>query len=145
MIKSLKYVPKIWTAFSYPLLLLISLILFFGRNFENIKIASVLNVIPDFYNHISNFSISFIIYITIGYVGLMLGLKLKHITIIGIFILFLNLIIELLIPFLNTPDKTDAIYGIIGVLLGFVFLFIIKNYGLQKKELSKGTHNNVKA
>ena len=135
IIKSLKYVPKIWTALSYPLFLLISLILFFGRNFENIKIASVLNVIPDFYNHISNFSISFIIYITIGYVGVMLGLKLKHITIIGIFILFLNLIIELLIPFLNTPDKTDAIYGIIGVLLGFVFLFIIKNYGLQKKEL----------
>ena len=135
IIKSLKYVPKIWTALSYPLLLLISLILFFGRNFENIKIASVLNVIPDFYNHISNFSISFIIYTTIGYVGVMLGLKLKHITIIGIFILFLNLIIELLIPFLNTPDKTDAIYGIIGVLLGFVFLFIIKNYGLQKKEL----------
>ena len=135
MIKSLKYVPKIWTALSYPLILLISLILFFGRNFENIKIASVLNVIPDFYNHISNFSISFIIYITIGYVGVMLGLKLKHITIIGIFILFLKLIIELLIPFLNTPDKTDAIYGIIGVLLGFVFLFIIKNYGLKKKEL----------
>lgn len=135
IIKSLKYVPKIWTALSYPLLLLISLILFFGRNFENIRIRSILDVMPDFYNHISNFSISFIIYITIGYVGVMLGLTLKHITIIGIFILFLNLIIELLIPFLNTPDKTDAIYGILGVLLGFVFHLIIKNYGLKKNKL----------
>ncbi len=90
---------------------------------------------PDFYSHISNFSLSFIIYITIGYIGIMLGLTLKHITIIGIVIILLNLIIEFLIPFLNTPDKFDAIFGTIGVLLGFTFLFLIKTYGLKKNEL----------
>jgi hypothetical protein len=137
IIKSLKYVPNIWTALSYPLLLLISLTLFFGRNFENIRIDSLLKVMPDFYNHISNFSLCFIIYITIGYVGVMFGMTFKHIIIIGIFILFLNLIIELLIPFLNTPDKTDAVFGILGVLLGFVFLCIIKNYGLKNNKLSQ--------
>lgn len=135
IIKSLKYVPKIWTALSYFFLLAITLLLFFGRNFGKLRIDSLLNVLPDFYNHISNFSISLIIYVTIGYVGLMLGLRLKHITIIGVLILFLNLIIELLIPFLNTPDKIDAIYGIFGVLLGFVFLYLAKNYGLKKNEL----------
>ena len=133
--KSLKYVPKIWTALSYPLLLLISLTLFYGRNFEKIRIDSLLNVMPNFYNHISNFSLCFIIYITIGYVGVMLGMTLKHIFIIGLFISFLSLIIELLIPFLNTPDKTDAVYGILGVLLGFALLFIIKSYGLKTNEL----------
>lgn len=133
--KSLKYVPKIWTALSYPLLLLISLTLFFGRNFEKIRIDSLLNVMPNFYNHISNFSLCFIFYITIGYVGVMLGLTLKHIFIIGLFISFLSLIIELLIPFLNTPDKIDAVYGILGVLLGFVLLFIIKIYGLKTNKL----------
>lgn len=135
VIKSLKYVPKIWTALSYPLLLLVSLTLFFGRNFEDIRITPLLNIIPDFYNHVSNFSIAFIIYITIGYVGLMAGLTLKHIIITGAFILLLNFIIECLISFLNTPDSTDAMYGIFGVLSGFVFLYAAKNYGLKKNEL----------
>lgn len=135
IIKSLKYVPKIWTALSYPLLLLISLMLFFGRNFENIRIGSLLKLMPDFYNHISNFSLCFIIYITIGYVGVMLGMTFKLIIFIGIFILFLSLIIELLFPFLNTPDKTDAIFGILGVFLGFAFLCVVKSYGLKKNKL----------
>ena len=135
IIKSLKYVPKIWTAISYPLLLLISLMLFFGRNFENIRIGSLLKLMPDFYNHISNFSLCFIIYITIGYVGVMLGVTFKHIILIGIFILFLNLIIELILPFLNTPDKTDSVFGIMGVFLGFAFLCLIKSYGLKKNKL----------
>ncbi|MCB0541582.1 MAG: hypothetical protein KDE33_29015 [Bacteroidetes bacterium] len=135
IIKSLKYVPKIWTALSFPLLLLISLTLFFGRNFENIRIGSLLKVMPDFYNHISNFSFCFIIYITIGYVGVMFGMTFKHLILIGAFILFLTLIIELLIPILNTPDKTDAVFGILGVLIGFGFLYAIKKYGLKKNKL----------
>lgn len=135
ILKSLKYVPKIWTALSYPLLLLISLTLLFGRNYENIRIGSLLKLIPDFYNHISNFSLCFIIYITIGYVGIMFGMTFKNIILIGTFILFLSLIIELLIPLLNTPDKTDAAFGILGVLVGFAFLSAIKNYGLKKNKL----------
>jgi hypothetical protein len=88
-IKSLKYIPKIWTALSYLLLLLFSLMLFFGRNFEIIRIAPLVDVFPDFYNHISNFSLSLIIYIPIGYVGLMADLTLRHIIVIGLTILLL--------------------------------------------------------
>lgn len=135
VIKSLKYVPKIWTALSYPILLLLSLILFFGRNLERIRINLFLNKMNDFYEHISNFSFSFIIYVTIGYVGLMAGLTLRYIIVIGLIILLLNLFIEYLIPFLNTPDMVDGIYGIFGVVLGFVFLYIVKKYGLKKNEL----------
>ncbi|MGJ8593127.1 MAG: hypothetical protein ACSHXF_11290 [Aquaticitalea sp.] len=135
VMKSLKYIPKIWIALSYLLLLVISLMLFFGRNFEVIRIDSLLQIMPDFYHHVSNFSLCFIIYITIGYVGVMMGMSYKHLILIGLFILFLNLIIELLIPFLNTPDTTDAIFGICGVLLGFGFLSIIKNYGLKQNDL----------
>ncbi|PVX49406.1 hypothetical protein C7377_1823 [Balneicella halophila] len=137
IIKSLKFFPKIWTALSFLLLLLINLTLFFGRNFENIRIGSLLKIMPDFYNHISNFSLCFIIYITIGYVGVMFGMTFKHLILIGAFILFLTLIIELLIPFLNTPDKTDAVFGILGVFLGFGFLYVIKNYGLKKTNYKK--------
>jgi hypothetical protein len=134
-IKSIKYIPKIWTAFSYLLLLLFSLMLFFGRNFEIIRIAPLVDEFPNFYNHVSNFSLSFIIYITIGYVGLMANLTLRHIIVIGLTILLLNLVTEFLISFLNTPDTIDAIFGIVGVVLGFVFLFLANRYGYKTNEL----------
>ena len=134
-IKSIKYIPKIWTALSYLLLLLFSLMLFFGRNFEIIRIAPLVDEFPNFYNHVSNFSLSFIIYITIGYVGLMANLTLRHIIVIGLTILLLNLVTEFLISFLNTPDTIDAIFGIVGVVLGFVFLFLANRYGYKTNEL----------
>lgn len=135
IIKSLKYVPKIWVALSYLILLAISLILVFGRNFENIRIGGLLKLMPNFYNHISNFSLCFIIYIIIGYVGVMFGMTIKNIFFVGIFILLVNLIIELFLPFLNTPNKMDAVFGISAVFLGFVYLFLIKKYGLKKNIL----------
>lgn len=135
LIKSLKYVPKIRTALSYPILLLVCVILFFGRNLKNLRINLFLNLVCDFYDHISNFSISLMIYATIGYVGIMFGSTLKHIIITGIVIILFNIIVEFLISFLNTPDKFDAIFGIFGVLFGFAFLVLIKNYGIKRNEL----------
>lgn len=136
-IKSLKYTPKVWTALSYPFLLLLSLILFFGRNDESLRISWILKLFPDFYSHISNFSILFFIYISIGYIGLWFNPKLNWIIFVGIFLFFINLIVELLIPILNTPDIIDAVYGVFGVLLGFAYLCIIKNYGFNLNKLYK--------
>jgi hypothetical protein len=90
---------------------------------------------PDFYHHISNFSLSFLVYITAGYVGLIAGITLRYLFITGASILLLNILIEFLFTFLNTPDLYDAIYGICGVVLGFLFLYIAKRYGLKKNEL----------
>ena len=72
---------------------------------------------------------------TIGYIGLMVGLKLKHITILGIIFGIINLIFEFFISILNTPDKTDAVYGMISVIFGLIFLYAIKKRGLNKNEL----------
>lgn len=134
-IKSLKYTPKIWTALSFPLLLEVALILFFGRNFEWLRISWLLNLFPDFYSHISNFSILFTIYITMGYVGLWFGIKLKSIAVIGLVLLSVNFIIEFLVTFLNTPDMVDAVYGLFWVMAGFVYLYFIKRYGFNVNKL----------
>ncbi len=135
LIKSLKYIPKIGTSIGYFLLLIISMLLFFGKKFPSLEIKPLLNILPDFYNHISNFTLSFLIYITIGYVGLMAGMKTKHLIIIGILFVLLNLIIELFISILNTPDMIDAVYGIFGTIVGLIFLLIAKKYGFVKNEL----------
>ena len=135
MIKTLKYIPKIWTALTFLLLIVISLFLFFGRNFQNFRPEPILNLLPDFYNHISNLSISFMIYITIGYFGLMIDIKIKQLIVIGTVVILINLIFELFISFLNTPDTVDAVYGICGVVFGFIFLFTAKNSGFKLNEL----------
>lgn len=135
LIKSLKSLPKIGSSISYFLLLIVSMLLFFGKKFPSLEIKPLLNILPDFYNHISNFTLSLLIYITVGYVGLMAGMKTKHLIIIGILFVLLNLIIELFISILNTPDTIDAVYGIVGTILGLIFLLIAKKYGFVKNEM----------
>ncbi len=92
-------------------------------------------MIPGFYDHISNFSLTLIILVTIGYIGLMVGLTLKHIAITGVVFGIVNVVFEFFISTLNTPDETDAIYGIIGVIIGLVPLYAMKKRGLKKNEL----------
>ena len=135
MIKTLKYLPKIWTALTFLLLISISTLLFFGRNFQNLRQEPILNVLPDLYDHVSNLSISFIGYITIGYFGLMNDMKTKQMIVIGIAIIMINLVVEFFISFLNTSDWIDAVYGICGVMFGFIFLFTAKKSGFKLNDL----------
>jgi len=134
IIERLKYLPKIGLAITYPILLIIALMLFFGRNLENWRLDFLLNAMPDFYDHVSNFSISFLIYITIGYTGLIVGIKLRALIIIGVFIVLVNFMVEFFMTFLNTPDLMDALYGIFGVVFGLIFIYAAKKYGLKINE-----------
>jgi hypothetical protein len=135
LLKSLRYVPTIGLALSYPVLLILSSILFFGRNFDGVKISAISNVLPDFYHHVSNFSISFILYSTVIYTGLIAGISSRLLIFFGIFLALINLVIELFISWLNTPDILDAVYGIAGVGFGLIFLFLSKRYGIRKNDL----------
>lgn len=134
-IKSLNFVPKIWAALSYIAIMGFSLFLFFGRSIQEIRIELLTDMIPGFYKHVSNFSLTLMIFVTLGYIGLLVGLKLKHLTVIGIIIGITNWVFEFFIPILNTPDKTDAVYGIFGVILGLLFLYAMNISGLKKNEL----------
>lgn len=135
MIKTLKYIPKIWTALTFLVLIVISSLLIFGRKFQNLRPEPILNLLPDFYSHVSNLSISLVVFITLGYFGLMNDIKIKQLAIIGSAIIMINLIYEFFISLLNTPDKVDAVYGICGVVFGFIFLAIAKKSGFRLNDL----------
>lgn len=94
-----------------------------------------MELLPNIYSHISNFCISFILYIIFGYIGLLSGMKVKHLLFIGTILIIINISTELFISFLNTLDLIDAYYGIIGVFIGFIFLFVAQRKGLNKNEL----------
>ncbi|QAA82977.1 hypothetical protein EI546_15180 [Aequorivita sp. H23M31] len=127
---SLKFVPKAYTSIAFFLLLGAVLFLFWGRKSESFRSDFLLEVMPEFYQHISNFTISYLLYAGIGYFWLMMGIRFKYIIFFGIAFVLANFIYELFIPILNTPDIIDAYFGFAGTILGFFFLFFVKKYGL---------------
>ena len=82
-------------------------------------------------SHITNFNISLMLCTLIGYLLLCYKKKYIHTIIIGILIICVNLIFETLLPFINTIDFIDAIYGIIGVVISLVYLYFIDKKGFN--------------
>jgi hypothetical protein len=133
-LKNIKFPPKIFTAISFLLLLMVFIFLFLGRKNVDWRINLLLNQWPDFYQHVSNLCISYFLYAGVGYFWLMMGLKMSNIAILGGVVLLANFIYELWISILNTPDIVDAYYGFVGTIVAFIFLLLSKAFGLQIKK-----------
>ena len=67
----------------------------------------------------------------VGYLMLSMGSKYRYVIIFRILIVVCNLIYETMLPILNTIDIIDALYGIIAVILGLIYLFFIDKYGFD--------------
>ena len=129
--KNIKYAPTILNALCNFVFLIIVIVLFLGRKSNVFKIDALLDLQPDFYLHVSNFSISYILFSGIGYMWLLFGVQFRYIIGLGIAMAAVNFAYELWIPVLNTPDIIDAYYGFGGILAAFLFLLLTKKYGLK--------------
>jgi hypothetical protein len=129
--KTLKNIPKVATALAFTILLVAVFALFQGRKYDFFKIKNIDTLLPDFYSHISNFSISYLLYAGIGYFWVMAGVPFKYIITLGIALLAANFIYELFIEILNTSDIMDAYYGLAGTVFAFLFLVISWKYGFK--------------
>ena len=67
----------------------------------------------------------------IGYLWLLLGVRLRHVMLLGLAIAGVNLIYEGFVPILNTRDGIDAVYGLLGVATSSCFLIGIQRHGLM--------------
>jgi len=93
-----------------------------------------LAILPEIIDiHISNFSLSLMLLMCIGFTILISGGEMKIIRIISIVIVFINLIYEIFVPILNTPDFVDALAGIIGVVIAYLYLSSLNRNGLIDK------------
>lgn len=117
-----------------PFLIAYSILIFFGfaltigRWFSQSSDFVIINAYVN--SHISNFSLSLMAYLGIGYMWLMGGIKFQYVIFLGLIFVLGNLFCETLMTFLNTPDIVDAYFGIAGTLIGFLYLFITKKYAL---------------
>lgn len=82
-------------------------------------------------SHISNFALSLMFYLGVGYTWILQKNAFKKVILLGLFIIGANVICETVMGFMNTTDIIDAIYGIVGTLLGFCYLLVVNKYGLE--------------
>ncbi len=92
------------------------------------------NLLPGFLlSHITNFALCMMVVLIFGFVVLCLGGNLKIITIVTVFIAALGVIYECCLPFLNTPDIWDAVFGVAGTAVAYIYLVMLKRKGLVGK------------
>lgn len=96
----------------------------------------VLNVrlLPDFLlDHITNFALCMLLLLIFGITVLSFGGKFRGITAVALVTSVLNIGYECFIPIRNTPDILDAVFGVIGVAVAYIFLILLRKNGLIVK------------
>ncbi|MCR0264403.1 hypothetical protein MKC73_10875 [[Clostridium] innocuum] len=82
-------------------------------------------------SHISNFALSLIFYLGVGFTWILQKMTFKKIILLGLLIVIANILCETIMGFMNTTDIIDAIYGVVGTLISFCFLLVVNKYGLE--------------
>lgn len=124
-----KYILERPFTIGYSVLMCIGFLLTIGRWFSVFESEFII-ISESFHYSVSNLSLSLILYLAIGLSWLKFGVKFHRIALLGVFIVASNLVCETVVRFMNTPDIVDAIYGIIGTAIAFVFLYSTNKYGL---------------
>jgi len=116
----------------YLSLFLVAGILFLIRCLNYLDIGA--KVLPDFILlHVTNFSLSLMFMLAFGFTVLVFGGEITIIRIAGLLIIVFNLIYEVFLPILNVPDIIDALFGLCGVIVAYVFLYILNKDGVIRK------------
>lgn len=128
---SVQFVPNVWAALAHLLLLAGMLVLFMGRKPGAFRAQRILDVLPGFYSHVSNLSLSYLLLAGVGFIWLIMGVSMRYVALAALGLLVANITYELLLPVLNIRDPIDAVYGAVGTLLGFVWLWLLARVGLK--------------
>ena len=91
-------------------------------------------LLPDFLlDHITNFALCMLLVLILGITVLSFGGKFRGITAVALVTSVLNIGYECFIPIRNTPDILDAVFGVIGVAVAYIFLILLRKNGLIVK------------
>lgn len=82
-------------------------------------------------SHITNFTLSVLLCVLIGYLLQLFSKKYNSNIIVGMVIILSNFIYETFLPILNTTDIVDAVYGLVGTIISLIYLYIISKYGFK--------------
>ena len=130
MIMNDKLKPKKVTKIVYNFLILFAAILAFTR-WMSVFNNDIIVINAEINSHISNFALSLVFYLGVGFTGILQKKTFHKIILLGVFIIVANILCETVMGFMNTTDILDAVYGIVGTLIGFCYFLVINKYGLE--------------
>ncbi|MBQ5316005.1 MAG: hypothetical protein J6I96_00460 [Oscillospiraceae bacterium] len=88
-------------------------------------------LLPDLLlTHITNFALCMMALLIFGFVFLCFGGRFKIIALATILIAALGVVYECFLPFLNTPDIGDAVFGVAGTVVAYIYLVMLNKRGL---------------
>lgn len=91
-------------------------------------------LLPDFLlDHITNFALCMLLLLIFGITVLSFGGKFRGITAVALVTSVFNIGYECFIPIRNTPDILDAVFGVIGIAVAYIFLILLRKNGLIVK------------
>ena len=126
----MRFQPHLWAAVLHLLLFATVFALFMGRKPGMFRSETIIDHVPGFYSHVSNFSLSWLLLAGVGFLWLMVGLGMRHMALAALALIVANVGYEFLLPLMNTRDPVDALYGVVGTLLAFAWMWIIHQFGL---------------
>ena len=125
-----KLKPKKVTKIVYNFLILFAAILAFTR-WMSVFNNDIIVINAEINSHISNFALSLEFYLGVGFTWILQKKTFHKIILLGVFIIVANILCETVMGFMNTTDILDAVYGIVGTLIGFCYFLVINKYGLE--------------
>lgn len=94
--------------------------------------AEVVIINREITSHISNFALSYVLCALVGMLLLSAGKRIRSALLFCLEVLAANLVYEAFLPFANTRDMVDAIYGITGSLTGGAYLCWLNAFGFVR-------------
>ena len=111
--------------------MMIGCIVLFAIRGVHVYRPDIVVVNPEITSHISNFALSLVLCAFIGFVLLTMGTQRSLVLAVCLAVLVANVVYEAFLPFLNTKDMIDAVYGIAGSLVGGLYLCWLDRFGFQ--------------
>ncbi|HZW17424.1 MAG TPA: hypothetical protein VFF71_01300 [Luteimonas sp.] len=136
---ALRLRPRLWAALLHLLLLAGVFALFLGRKPGMFRAQAVVDRVPDFYTHVFNFSLSYLLLAGVGYLWVLMGVCLRVVAWTALALAVANVAYEGWLPLLNTRDPVDAVYGIVGTALAFAWLWFVVRFGLSVDPQAKAS------
>ena len=90
----------------------------------------VVVITPEITSHLSNFVLS-LMCLLVGQLLLSFGAGCRAVILLCGLVMAANLLYETFLPFLNTPDLVDAVYGIAAAALAIPYLLLLEHNGFQ--------------
>lgn len=119
------------TAVAVHLLLMIGCMALFALRCIHLFQPEVVVINREITSHICNFALSVVLCSLSGFILLAMGARFRWTLAVCLAVFVANIVYEVFLPFLNTCDLRDALYGIAGSAMGAVYLCWLNRYGFR--------------